>query len=101
MDEQPGRPVMETLKRALRDRRLLLLLDNFEGVTDAGPLITELLAAAPELQALVTSRFVLHLTGEHEYPVPPLAVPDLEHDDEQALAGNEAVELSAACCGQP
>ena len=96
VDEQPGRPVMETLKRALRDRRLLLLLDNFEGVTDAGPLITELLAAAPELKALVTSRVVLHLTGEHEYPVPPLAVPDLEHDDEQALAGNEAVELFAA-----
>ena len=96
VDEQPGRPVIETLKRALRDRRLLLLLDNFEGVTDAGPLVTELLAAAPELKALVTSRVVLHLSGEHEYPVPPLAVPDLEHDDEQALARNEAVELFAA-----
>ena len=96
VDEQPGRPVIETLKHALRDRRLLLLLDNFEGVTNAGPLVTELLAAAPELKALVTSLGWFDLSGEHEYPVPPLAVPDLEHDDEQALARNEAVELFAA-----
>jgi predicted ATPase/DNA-binding SARP family transcriptional activator len=96
VDEQPGRPVVETLKRALRDRQLMLLLDNFEGVVDAGPLVTELLAAAPEVKALVTSRVVLHLSGEHEYPVPPLALPDLEHDGDQALAGNEAVELFTA-----
>ena len=96
VDEQPGRPIVETLKQALRDRQLLLLLDNFEGVVDAGPLVTELLAAAPELKALVTSRVVLHLTGEHEYPVPPLALPDLEHDSAQDLARNEAVELFAA-----
>ena len=70
--------------------RLLLLLDNFEGVTDAGPLVTELLAAAPELKALVTSRVVLHLSGEHEYPVPPLALPDLEHDaTSRALPGTK------------
>jgi predicted ATPase/DNA-binding SARP family transcriptional activator len=96
VDEQPGRPVVETLKQALRDRQLLLLLDNFEGMIEAGPLVTELLAAAPELKALVTSRVVLHLSGEHEYPVPPLALPDLEHDSVQTLEQNEAVELFAA-----
>ena len=96
VDEQPGRPVVDTLKQALRDRQLLLLLDNFEGVVDAGPLVTELLAAAAEVKALVTSRVVLHLSGEHEYPVPPLVLPDLEHDSDQALERNEAVELFAA-----
>jgi predicted ATPase/DNA-binding SARP family transcriptional activator len=96
VDEQPDRRVVETIKDALRGRNLLLLLDNFEGVVDAAPLVTELLAAAPELKALVTSRVVLHLSGEHEYPVPPLALPDLEHDSVDGLARSEAVELFAA-----
>jgi predicted ATPase/DNA-binding SARP family transcriptional activator/Tfp pilus assembly protein PilF len=96
VDEQPGRPVIETLKDALRAKQLLLVLDNFEGVIDAGPLVTELLAAAPELKAVVTSRVILHVSGEHEYPVPPLALPDLEHDAVDSLARSEAVELFAA-----
>jgi DNA-binding SARP family transcriptional activator len=96
VDEQPGRPVEETLKDALRGRQLLLVLDNFEGVTAAGPLVTELLAAAPGLKALVTSSVVLDLYGEHEYPVPPLALPDIEHDGVESLARSEAVELFAA-----
>ncbi|HET6643494.1 MAG TPA: tetratricopeptide repeat protein, partial [Gaiellaceae bacterium] len=99
VDEQPGHPVVQTLKEALRGQQLLLLLDNFEGVIDAGPLIIELLAAAPELKALVTSRVVLHVSGEHEYPVPPLALPDLEHDAVENLGRNEAVELFAARTG--
>jgi predicted ATPase/DNA-binding SARP family transcriptional activator/Tfp pilus assembly protein PilF len=96
VDEQPGRPIIDTLKEALRGHQLLLLLDNFEGVIDAAPLVTQLLAAAPELKALVTSRRFLHVSGEHEYPVPPLAVPDLEHDAADSLGRNEAVELFAA-----
>jgi predicted ATPase/DNA-binding SARP family transcriptional activator len=96
LDEQPDRPVVETLKEALGGRQLLLVLDNFERVIDAGPLVTGLLAAAPELKALVTSRVVLHVSGEHEYPVPPLALPDLEHDGVETLGRNEAVELFAA-----
>jgi predicted ATPase/DNA-binding SARP family transcriptional activator/Tfp pilus assembly protein PilF len=96
LDEQPDRSVVETLKQALREQELLLLLDNFEGVIDACPLVTELLSAAPNLKALVTSRVVLHVSGEHEYPVPPLALPDLEHDTVESLGGNEAVELFAA-----
>jgi predicted ATPase len=59
----------------LRTRRLLLVLDNFEQVVDAAPLLAELLAAAPGLVVLVTSRVVLRLSGEHEFPVAPLPVP--------------------------
>jgi predicted ATPase len=63
------------VKVFLRQRRLLLTLDNFEHVMGAVPLLTELLAAAPGLVVLVTSQTVLRLRGEHELPVPPLPVP--------------------------
>ncbi len=72
---QPG---IDFLKRSLHDKRMLLVLDNFEQVIAAAPLLSELLAAAPHLKILVTSRAVLHLYGEHEFNVPPLAVPDID-----------------------
>ena len=59
----------------LRGKRLLLVLDNFEQVTEAAPVVAELLAAAPGLVTLVTSRTVLRVSGEYELCVPPLAVP--------------------------
>ena len=59
----------------LRGKRLLLVLDNFEQVTEAAPMVAELLAAAPGLVTLVTSRTVLRVSGEYELCVPPLAVP--------------------------
>src|SRR5262249_46668690 len=59
----------------LGSRRLLLVLDNFEQVTEAAPLLAGLLAAAPGLKMLVTSRSTLRLSGEHEFPVPSLPVP--------------------------
>ena len=64
------------MKYALCEKQLLLLLDNFEQVADAALLITDLLAAAPGLKVLVTSRMTLHLYGEHEFGVPTLALPD-------------------------
>ena len=70
------RPVEESLKDHLRDRRLLLVLDNFEQVLDAGPVVTDLLRAAPALKVLVTSRAPLRLRGEQDVPVTPLSVPD-------------------------
>lgn len=70
-------PLLRALKDYLRLRRLLLVLDNFEQVVGAAAIITDLLAAAPGVKALVTSREVLHVYGEHEFPVPPLSLPDV------------------------
>ena len=74
--EVEGRSLLESLKDALRDKDVLLVLDNFEQVIGAAPLLVELLAACPRLKLLVTSRAVLHVRGEKEFPVPPLALPD-------------------------
>lgn len=67
------RSPVNQLTSFLRDQQLLLLLDNFEQVSAAGPLVAELLAAAPKLKVLITSRVTLHLSGEWEYVVAPLA----------------------------
>jgi len=67
------KPVIEALSTWLAERQLLLILDNFEQVTGAAPHIGQLLAAAPGLKVLATSRVPLHLYGESEYAVPPLA----------------------------
>ena len=65
------------LKEMLRPHATLLVLDNFEQILDAALLVADLLAAAPRLKVLITSRAVLHLSGEQEFPVPALALPDL------------------------
>src|SRR5215471_5144796 len=70
-----GGPLIADVKTYLRPRRLVLLLDNFEQVTSAAPLVAELLAAAAGLIVLVTSRTTLRLSGEHEFPVAPLLTP--------------------------
>jgi predicted ATPase len=75
--ETGGQPVAERLEEYLRERQMLLLLDNFEQVLEAAPLVAELLATAPRLKVLVTSRAVLHLRGEQEFSVPPLSLPPL------------------------
>ena len=70
-----GRPVLQLLKDFLAEKRMLLVLDNFEQIVDAAPLIAELLAVAEGLKVLVTSRFLLHITAEREFIVPPLSPP--------------------------
>ncbi|MBC8077989.1 MAG: tetratricopeptide repeat protein, partial [Chloroflexales bacterium] len=75
--ERADQPVLATLQAHLRDKRLVLVLDNFEQVLDGALAVAELLTSAPALTALITSRAVLRLQGEHEYAVPPLALPDL------------------------
>jgi predicted ATPase len=70
-------PLVERLKAYLYGKQLLLVLDNFEHVAAAAPLIGDLLESAPQLKVLVTSRVCLHLYGEHEYITSPLQVPDL------------------------
>ncbi len=74
--ETPDQDVVATLREHLRDLRLLLLLDNFEHLVSAAPLVNQLLLAAPGVTALVTSRSPLRLSGEHEFSVPPLTLPD-------------------------
>jgi predicted ATPase/DNA-binding SARP family transcriptional activator len=76
VQEVGGEELTETLGAALRDQELLLVLDNFEHVLDAAAQVGELLSAAPGLKVVATSRTVLHLSGEHEYPVEPLAEAD-------------------------
>jgi len=95
--EGGGYPLIESLKDYLRERHLLLLLDNFEQVLSAAPLLAELLAAAPGLKILVTSREVLHLRGEKEFPVPPLELPALQGPAPiEALSQYAAVQLFIA-----
>ncbi len=74
--ESPNRLLFDGLKDFLRDKQMLLLLDNFEQIITAAPLMTELLSACAELRMLVTSREVLRLRGEREFPLSPLALPD-------------------------
>ena len=68
----------ESLKEYLSglDQPMLLLLDNFEHLVSAAPLVAQLLTAGPKLKLVVTSQAPLHVYGEHEFPVPPLALPD-------------------------
>ena len=88
-------PPLDVLKRGLRERQLLLVLDNFEQVTDAATGLAELLAHCPGVTALVTSRAALRVRGERLFPVPPLTLPaDGDMSREDALA-SESVQLFA------
>ncbi|MCC6176003.1 MAG: tetratricopeptide repeat protein [Chloroflexi bacterium] len=77
--EATGRPILETIKDQLRERELLLLLDNFEHVLVAAPLVADVLASCHRLKILITSRAMLHVRGEKEVVVEPLALPSREH----------------------
>jgi predicted ATPase/class 3 adenylate cyclase len=92
--EQPDTPVLESLKAHLREKTLLLVLDNFEQLQSAAPMVGQVLEAAPTLRVIVTTREVLHLRGEQEYPVPPLGLPDLAQLPAlEALSQYDAVAL--------
>ena len=76
-----GRSPLQILNENLKDPSrppTLLLLDNFEHLIQAAPMVAELLAMGPNLKIMVTSRAALHVYGEHEFPVPPLAMPDAQ-----------------------
>ena len=92
--ESGGRSIIQSLLDYLREKALLLALDNFEQVTAAAPQVAELLANSPRLNVLATSRIPLHLRGEHEFAVPPLALPDIGHLPAlESLSQYAAVEL--------
>jgi predicted ATPase len=83
------------LKEYLHDLRssLLLFFDNFEHMLAAAPVVAELISTAPKLKVLVTSRATLHIYGEHEFPVPSLALPDPQATSLAGLSSNSAVAL--------
>ena len=87
-------PLLDALEDQLAGRELLLLIDNFEQVAAAASFVADLLRVAPQIKILVTSRTVLHLSGEHEYAVPPLDLPALGvSGGAGALSQFAAVEL--------
>lgn len=95
--EAADRTRVDGLIEHLRERQLLLLIDNFEQVDESAPLLAELLATAPGLALLVTSRALLHLYGEHEYAVPPLALPEPNRAPDPArLEEYESIALFVA-----
>jgi predicted ATPase/DNA-binding SARP family transcriptional activator len=93
--QEGGRELAEAVTEHLRERRLLLVLDNFEQLLPAAPFVGELLAAAPRLWILATSRAPLRLAAEREYPVPPFETPDADLPFE-ALVKTDALRLFAA-----
>lgn len=99
--EEPGRPVQESLVRALRARRLLVVFDNCEHVIgEAARLVDELARACPQLTILSTSREPLRVPGEHIYRVGSLTVPASDEDDPDLLLGSEAVRLFLERAGE-
>ena len=96
--ETGGRTALDLLAEWLTGKRVLLLLDNFEQVVNAGPIVAELLRAAPGLRILATSRAPLRVSGEQEYPVPGLPVPPDPRNQggyEQARTGGSgAIDLA-------
>ena len=75
--ESGDTPVQDSLAAALHQAETLLVLDNFEHVLAAAPLVSDLMARCPRLKVLVTSRVLLRVTGEYALPVPPLTLPDV------------------------
>ena len=85
---------LDLLQTFFQHKRFFLILDNFEQVVTAAPPLVPLLQKCPGLKILVTSRTLLHLGGEHHFPVAPLSIPDLKHlPDHTSLAQYAAVAL--------
>jgi len=89
-----GRPLLENVEDYLRDKTILLVLDNFEQLVSSTSVVTELITTASKLKIMVTSRIALNLYSECEYPVPPLELPQAEKDlTVEDLVKNESAIL--------
>jgi non-specific serine/threonine protein kinase len=92
-------PAVAMLKTFLAKRQILLILDNFEQIIEAGPIVTDLLQACPHLNVIVTSRSLLNVAGEQAIPVPPLSLPSRgvwdsgSREEGRSLLDSEAVRL--------
>jgi predicted ATPase/class 3 adenylate cyclase len=87
-----ARPALDTLREQLRDREMLVVLDNMEQLVEGAPVVAEVLTAAPRMRILATSREPLHVIGEQELSVPPLALPQVG-DPPERLSACESVAL--------
>ena len=87
--DTPRRPARDQLLENLAQRDLLLVLDNFEQVMSASELVGAILATAPSVRLMTTSRAPLHLTGEQVYPVAPLPLPDRTRQTDHSLAATK------------
>jgi predicted ATPase/DNA-binding CsgD family transcriptional regulator len=88
-----GRPLLDRLRSHLENARVLILLDNFEHLIAAAPVVAQILQATVGLRIMVTSRAPLHVRGEQEFEVPPLRVPDPHCATVAAVVGCESVRL--------
>ena len=94
LSEREGATLDQALKNYLHNKKLLLLIDNFEHLLDAAPLVGELLAEAPQVSIFATSREQLHIYGEYEYPIAPLELPDTQRAETlEHLRKHEAISL--------
>jgi predicted ATPase/class 3 adenylate cyclase len=89
VQENAGKLFIESLKDYLREKNLLLLLDNFEQIVQSAPQIGEIMAMAPRLKVLVTSRVPLRIRGEHEYACPPMGLPPVGGQGREPLPSVE------------
>jgi predicted ATPase/class 3 adenylate cyclase len=90
-DQSPA----ERLMSQLSAKSVLLVLDNFEQLLDAAPLVSEMVRSSPRSKVIITSRAPLRISGEQEMPVPPLGVSSLDETDPDRLMGMEAIRLFA------
>ena len=93
LSEAGGPPIMEQVIQRLSEAEMLLVLDNFEQIVSAGPVVADIMAEVPDCKFIVTSREALHLRGEQIYPVPPLGLPSPPEIQPAALLGAPAVAL--------
>ncbi len=92
--ESGGQPLVESLNQYLLDKQILLVLDNFEHVAEKATLLADIISTAPEVKLLVTSRVRLRLSSEHDFPVPPLDLPETKLQPlADQLIGYDSVRL--------
>ena len=89
----PDFPILDRLATVVGDRRLLIVLDNFEQVVSAGPSVAHLLSHCPYLKMVITSRIALRVQAEQEFPVPPLAAPSATETSAEEIARYQSVTL--------
>jgi predicted ATPase len=93
LSEAGGAPIVEQVTRHLSEAEMLLVLDNFEQIVAAGPIVADIMAEVPACKFIVTSREALHVRGEQVYPVPPLGLPASPPSHPGAVLGAPAVAL--------